>query len=93
MKKRKHGNSSTKLTPESKKVHVNENRQLLKELKRIEKDATKKDLTEVKKKVLKNRLDEFINSNKDAIKRMKEGDRGEFEETEFNIRSFVEKNK
>ena len=25
MKKRKHGNSSTKLTPESKKAHMNEN--------------------------------------------------------------------
>ena len=82
MKKRKHGNSSTKLTPESKKAHMNENCQLLKELKRIEKDAIKKDLTEVKKKV---------NSNKDAIKRMKEGERGEFEETESNIRSFVKK--
>ena len=82
MKKRKHGNSSTKLTPESKKAHMNENCQLLKELKRIEKDAIKKDLTEVKKKV---------NSNKDATKRMKEGERGEFEETESNIRSFVKK--
>ena len=93
MKKRKHDNSSTKLTPESKKVHVNEHRQLLKELKKIEKEATKKDLTEVKKKVLKNRIDEFINSNKAAIKRLKEGDRGEFEETETNIRSFVDRNK
>ena len=61
---------------------MNENCQLLKELKRIEKDAIKKDLTEVKKKV---------NSNKDAIKRMKEGERGESEETESNIRSFVKK--
>ena len=52
-KKRKHGNSASKLTPESKKVHVNENPQLLKELKKIEKEASKKDLTEVKKKVLK----------------------------------------
>ena len=92
-KKRKHGNSATKLTPESKKSHVNENLQLLKELQKIEKDAAKKDLTEVKKKVLKSKLDEFINSNKDAIKRMKDGDRGKFEETESHIRSFVEKDK
>ena len=72
---------------------MNENLQLLKELQKIEKDAAKKDFTEVKKKVLKSKLDEFINSNKDAIKRMKDGDRGKFEETESHIRSFVEKDK
>ena len=92
-KKRKHGNSATKLTPESKKVHVNENLQLLKELKKIEMDATKKDLTGVKKKVLKSRLDDLINCNKDVVKRMKDEDRGEFEQIETHIRSFFERDK
>ena len=86
-KKRKHETSATKLTPESKKAHVNDEHQLLKELKKIEKEATKKDLSEVKKKVLKSRLDGFIHSNDDAIKKMKEGNRGEFEQTEAKIRS------
>ena len=50
-KKRKHG-SSTKLTPDNKKIHVNskDKTELLKELKKIEHDVTKKELTEVKKK-------------------------------------------
>ena len=91
-KKRKHGNSASKLTPESKKVHVNENPQLLKELKKIEKEASKKDLTEVKKKVLKSRLDDLIN-NKENVKRMKDEDRGAFEQLESQIRSLVERDK
>ena len=72
---------------------MNENLQLLKELKKIEMDATKKDLTGVKKKVLKSRLDDLINCNKDVVKRMKDEDRGEFEQIETHIRSFFERDK
>lgn len=90
-KKRKHGSSATKLTPENKKVHVNEKPVLIKEIKKMEEEATKKDLTEVKKKVLKSRLETYLNSKKDEIKRMSDDDQLEHERIESNIRSSLDK--
>ena len=90
-KKRKHGSSATKLTPENKKLHVNEKPVLIKEIKKMEEEATKKDLTEVKKKVLKSRLETHLNSKKDEIKRMSDDDQLEHERIEANIRSSLDK--
>ena len=90
-KKRKHENSSTKLTPENKKSNVNEKPELLKELKKMEKEAKQKDLTEVKKKVLKSRLEGFLNSNNDKMKRLQGEDRLELEQLEAKLRSLLEK--
>ena len=92
-KKRKNSSSATKLTPENKKAHGNEKPVLLKEMKKMEEESVKKDLTEVKKKVLKSRLESYLNSKKDEIKRMTDDDQREFERTEANIRSSLGKSK
>ena len=90
IKKRKHENFVTKLSPDNKKAHIKEKSGLLREIKKLEEEATRKDLSEVKKKVLKSRLDNHINSKREEIKRMLEEDQKEHERIEANIRSCLD---
>ena len=75
------------MTPETKKAFVKEEPALLKEIKKIDEEASKGDLTEVKRKILKSKLESHISSKKDEIKRLTSIDRQEHERTELNIRS------
>ena len=92
-KKRKHANSATKVSPENKKAHTTEKSTLLKEIKKMEEEATKKDLNEVKKKVLKNRFDSYLDSKKDEVKRLLDADQQEYNRIVTNIRSTFVKGK
>ena len=89
-KKRKHGDSATKVSPDKKKAHTDEKPDLVKEMKKMEEEATKKDLTSVKKKVLKSRLESHINTKKDEIKRLPDSHQREHEQIEKNIRSSLQ---
>ena len=93
-KKRKYG-SATKQTPDKKKLHVNsnDNRELFKELKKMEKDISKKDLSEVKKRILKSRLEEYLVTNNEDIKRLQEEERFNLKRIETSIRASLEKGK
>ena len=59
----------------------------------MEKDISKKDLSEVKKKVLKSGLEEYLTSYDDEIKKLQGEERLNFKRTETTIRSFLEKSK
>ena len=63
-KKRKHEEKSkTNLTPEKKKVVVEAKRDIVKEIRKIEKDSANKEISDVKKRVLKTRLDSLMNND------------------------------
>ena len=63
-KKRKYEEKSkTNLTPEKKKVVVEAKRDIVKEIRKIEKDSANKEISDVKKRVLKTRLDSLMNND------------------------------
>ena len=62
-KKRKHEEKSkTNLTPEKKKVVVEAKRDVVKEIRKMEKDSANMEISDVKKRVLKTRLDSLMNN-------------------------------
>ena len=62
-KKRKYEEKSkTNLTPEKKKVVVEAKRDVVKEIRKMEKDSANMEISDVKKRVLKTRLDSLMNN-------------------------------
>ena len=70
----------------------NDNRELFKELKKME-DSSKKDLSEVKKRILKSRFEEYLVTNNEVIKRLQAEERLNLKGIETSIRGSLEKDK